>query len=58
MFKVKDKMTVIDGLNRVVGFIVNGRFTQARCDPHYACGLSPREMESVSEALQKNGVPY
>lgn len=28
MFKLKDKETVLDGLNRVVGMVVKGRFTQ------------------------------
>lgn len=57
MFKMKEG-AVMDGLNRVVGFVIKGRFTQKGCDPHYSCGLTPREIESVSETLQKNGVPY
>jgi len=58
MFKLKDKKIVIDGLNRIVGFVVSGRFSQAGCDPHYKDGLTPREIESVSEAIQRGGVPY
>jgi hypothetical protein len=56
--KVVVKETVLDALNRVVGFVVEGRFTQNGCDFCYSHGLTPRELENVSETLQRNGVSY
>lgn len=59
MFKMsKDKKLVLDGLGRVVGTVVNGRFSLSECHVTYWAGLCPRELELVSETMQKNGFTY
>lgn len=55
MYKIsKDKNKVLDYNNRIVGFIVNGRFTQYRCDQFYHVGLTPMELEKISELMQRS----
>jgi hypothetical protein len=58
----KDKKTVTDSFGDKVGFFVNGKFCQVLkqknqkpilVDQRYAEGLSPLELEQVSELLQK-----
>lgn len=57
MYKItKDKKKVVDYTNRVVGFIINGRFTQYRCDKFYQIGLTPLELEKISELMQRSGI--
>lgn len=57
MFKVSnDKKRIIDYNNRTVGFIINGRFTQYKCDHFYRIGLTPIELEKISEVIQRNGI--
>lgn len=59
MFKMpKDKKLVLDGLGRIVGTVTNGRFSQSGCHVVYEVGLCPRELELVSETMQKNGFSY
>ena len=45
----KEKTKVLDFNNRVVGFIIDGRFTQYKCDQFYRVGLTPMELEQISE---------
>lgn len=55
MYKIsKDKNKVLDYNNRIVGFIVDGRFTQYRCDQFYRVGLTPMELEKISELMQRS----
>jgi hypothetical protein len=54
----KRRGLVLDSADRVVGQIVNGRFNQSVCDPIYKAGLSPRELESISETMQRCGVQF
>jgi hypothetical protein len=57
MYKItSDKTKVVDYNNRVVGFIIDGRFTQYRCDKFYRVGLTPMELEKISEIMQRNGI--
>lgn len=57
MFYDKSRQAVVDSAKKVVGFIVDGRFTQQTrndsCDPSYANGLAPMELEQISELMQK-----
>jgi hypothetical protein len=52
----KDKTKVLDYDNRIVGFIIDGRFTQYKCDKFYRVGLTPMELEKISEIMQRDGV--
>ena len=52
----KEKTKVLDFNNRVVGFIIDGRFTQYICDQFYRVGLTPMELEQISEIMQRSGV--
>jgi hypothetical protein len=56
MFYLKNNK-IVDSMNRVVGFYEKGRFLQSMldqtCDPIYKTGLTPIEMEQVSEAIQR-----
>lgn len=57
MFRIsKDKTKVLDHENRVVGWINNERFIQYGCDPLYRTGLSPADLEKISELMQRNNV--
>lgn len=57
MYKItNDKKKIVDYNNRVVGFIVDGRFTQYRCDKFYRIGLTPIELEKISEIMQRSGI--
>lgn len=57
----KDKRTITDSFGDRVGFFINGKFCQFLkqnnqkifADQRYEDGLSPIEMEQVSELLQK-----
>lgn len=58
----KDKKIIMDSFGDKVGFFVNGKFCQILkqknqkpifADTRYEEGLSPIEMEQVSELLQK-----
>lgn len=58
----EDKKIVKDSFGDKVGFFINGKFCQVLrqknqkpvlCDSRYADGLSPLEMEQVSELLQR-----
>jgi hypothetical protein len=56
----KDEKSVLDGRKLTVGYIYNGRFSQKRkretddpCCQDYVDGLSARELEQISELLQK-----
>jgi len=58
----EDKKTVIDSFGDKVGFYKNGKFCQVFreknkktevCDKHYMNGLSPIQLEQVSELLQR-----
>lgn len=64
MFYLKNKNLVVDGAKKVVGFISNKRFTQddfvfdnsgkcGKVDIQYRDGLSPLELEQISELLQR-----
>lgn len=64
MFYLKNKNLVVDGAKKVVGFIANKRFTQddfivdnsgkcGKVDIQYRDGLSPLELEQISELLQR-----
>jgi hypothetical protein len=54
MYKIsKDRNKVLDYNNKIVGFIVDGRFSQYRCDPFYRVGLTPMELEKISELMQR-----
>ncbi len=59
----KDKRIITDSFGDKVGFFVNGKFSQVLkeknqkpvlADTRYASGLSPLELEQVSELLQKH----
>ena len=52
----KEKTKVLDFNNKVVGFIIDGRFTQYKCDQFYRVGLTPMELEQISEIMQRSGV--
>ena len=52
----KDKTKIVDYNNKIVGFIVDGRFTQHQCDKFYRVGLTAMELEQISETMQRNGV--
>jgi hypothetical protein len=54
----KDKTKIVDYKNRIVGFIIDGRFTQYRCDKFYRVGLTPIELEKISELMQRSGMIY
>ncbi len=57
MYKItKDKKRVVDYENRVVGFIIDERFSQYKCDKYYRVGLTPLELEKVSEVMQRSGI--
>lgn len=57
MYKItKDNKKIVDYENRVVGFIIDERFTQYKCDRHYRVGLTPLELEKISELMQRNGI--
>ena len=57
MYKLnKEKTKILDFNNRIVGFIIDERFTQYRCDKFYRVGLTPMELEQISEIMQRNGV--
>lgn len=59
-----DERRVIDTRGRVLGFVIRGKFTQrpnvadngewVEPDKVYSDGLSPLEMEHVSETIQRN----
>ena len=58
-----DDRRVSDTRGRVVGFVINGKFTQEwhfsqydsdKAEAPYANGLSPLEMEMVSETIQRD----
>jgi hypothetical protein len=62
MFYLRDKKIIVDSFGDKVGFFVNGKFCQilkqknskpVSADIRYAEGLSPIELEQVSELLQK-----
>jgi hypothetical protein len=57
MYKLtKDKTKIVDYNNKIVGFIIDGRFTQYRCDKAYRIGLTPLELEKISEIMQRSGI--
>jgi|GEM_PF-4919682 len=65
MFYLQDKKTVVDSFGDKVGFFVNGKFCQiirqkgdkpVSADARYAEGLSPMELEQLSELLQRQKV--
>lgn len=58
-----DKTVIKDFFGSKVGYFVNGKFCQVLkkknskpelCDEPYTDGLSPMELEQVSELLQRN----
>lgn len=61
----EDKTVVLDSLGAIVGYYQYGKFCQVRknknqdktwlekCDKIYSNGLSPIELEQVSELLQR-----
>ena len=58
----KQKTEIKDSDGRIVGFIRDGKFSQTYrkkwnsiecCDKVYLSGLSPIELEQVSEAMQR-----
>lgn len=52
MFKLKSNK-ILDTSNRVVGIVVDGKFRQNNeTDYAYRNGLSPLELEQVSEVMQ------
>jgi len=52
MFKLKSNK-ILDTSNRVVGIIIDGKFRQNNeTDSAYKNGLSPLELEQVSEVMQ------
>jgi hypothetical protein len=63
MYKInKQKSEILDYENRVVGFIRDGKFSQTYrkkwnsiecCDRLYQNGLTPVELEQVSEVMQR-----
>jgi hypothetical protein len=57
MYRIsKDKSKILDYDDRIVGFIVDGRFTQYRCDQFYRIGLTPFELEKISEVMQRSKI--
>ena len=52
----KEKTAIVDYNNKVVGFIIKGRFTQYRCDIEYRIGLTPMELEKISELIQRSNI--
>jgi hypothetical protein len=56
MFKLdKSKRKLLDSSNRIVGYVMNGRFTQlGLIDPAYHNGLTAIELEQISEAMQRS----
>ena len=52
----KDKTAIVDYNDKIVGFIIKGRFTQYRCDVEYRIGLTPMELEKISELIQRNNI--
>ena len=57
MYKLsKDKTKIVDFQNKVVGFIIDERFTQYKCDKQYHIGLTPLELEKISELMQNSGI--
>lgn len=57
MYKINSKKDkILDYNNRVVGFIIKGRFTQYGCDKFYRIGLTPLELEKISEILQRSNI--
>jgi len=54
----KDGTKILDYENRIVGFIVDGRFTQYKCDKFYRVGLTALELEKISEIMQRSGVGF
>ena len=52
----KDKTAIVDYNYKIVGFIIKGRFTQYRCDVEYRIGLTPMELEKISELIQRNNI--
>ena len=56
----KDKSKILDGRKLTVGYIHEGRFTQRQrseadepCCQDYVNGLSPQQLEQISELLQR-----
>jgi hypothetical protein len=45
---------VTDAGRRVVGIVRDSLFVQEKCDQKYKNGLSPIEMEQISELIQKS----
>jgi hypothetical protein len=45
---------VTDAGRRVVGIVRDSLFVQEKCDHKYKNGLSPIEMEQISELIQKS----
>lgn len=62
MFYVADDdRRIVDSRGRVVGFVMpNGKFAQSDLgefsDPPYNTGLSPMELELVSEIIQRDKI--
>lgn len=65
MFYLKDKKIIVDSFGDKVGFFVDGKFCQILrqknnkpvvADHRYSEGLSPIELEQVSELLQKQKI--
>lgn len=65
MFYLKDKKIIVDSFGDKVGFFVDGKFCQVLrqknskpvvADNRYSEGLSPMELEQVSELLQKQKI--
>jgi hypothetical protein len=56
MFKLdKSKRKMLDSSDRVVGYVINGYFTQnGLIDPSYQSGLTALELEQLSEAMQRS----
>jgi len=44
---------VTDAGKKVVGIVRDSLFVQEQCDKKYKNGLSPLEMEQISELMQK-----
>lgn len=61
----KDRRTITDSFGDKVGFFIDGKFSQVLkqknqklllADTRYESGLSPIELEQISELLQKQKV--
>jgi hypothetical protein len=58
----KDKAKVVDTFGDIVGYIIDGKFCQSareeanikKPDAPYMKGLSPRELEQISELMQRS----